>query len=445
MEPARRIPFQILFKATGGFPAAARIGEGATGEVFRGMLDGVPVAIKCLKLPEGAAAAGRTDLGRRFYAEFEVLARYRHPRIVRMLGYAEDDAPTASSPYALVFELLEGGSLADWLIGSNGESPLRGDGGRICVLSAHFRLNVALGVAAGLAFLHGQREAGEGEGSPTQPVLHRDVKSANVGLTSAQPDDATCFAKVLDCGLAKALRGGTPGVVAAGASFTGGLAAGTVGYMPPELASGMYTVASEVYAFGVMLLELLLGQRVGPRTAVEVEEAAEDYGVGTLVARADPAWPKPAAEALAALVFDCIRIRPAKRPQSMAAVTVRLQLTRAHINTAPVLVACGICYEEVPATTGVRCSGGHFVCRGCLQGVVEMNLEARRLAASGGAFPCPQPKCESEPWSIEALDAHLDNGTLVKYGAALRYQLFDAAKSKRETEAALAAKEAAAK
>ena len=74
-----------------------------------------------------------------------------------------------------------------------------------------------------------------------------------------------------------------------------------------------------------------------------------------------------------------------------------------------------------------------------------MNLEARRLAANGGAIPCPQPDCKAEPWTIESLEPHLNVSTMVKYGAALRYQLFDAAKAKQQAEAALALREAEAR
>ena len=64
--------------------------------------------------------------------------------------------------------------------------------------------------------------------------MHRDVKSANIGLTRM---GGALFSKLLDCGLAKALKAAPPGSAAAeGASFTGGLAAGTLGYMAPERA-----------------------------------------------------------------------------------------------------------------------------------------------------------------------------------------------------------------
>jgi serine/threonine protein kinase len=249
-----------------------KIGEGATGEVFRGALGGVPVAVKGLKLLAGAAPDVRAAAARRFLAESGVVQKYKSRRIVQLVGWAVNDDPAAAIPYALAFELLEGGSLAHWLRGPNGEPAKRG--AEAMALTAMALVDMALGVAAGLAFLHGQREPGEGEG-PDQQVLHRDVKPDNIGLTKAMDP------KILDLGLAKVTKGGGG---QAAASFTGGLGAGTVGYMAPEIASGVYTVASEVYSFGVLLLELLRRRRVGPRTAVEAEELAEDEGVGALAA-----------------------------------------------------------------------------------------------------------------------------------------------------------------
>ena len=282
MDPGQarlRVPFAALARATADFSAGLKLGEGATGEVFRGELGGAPVAVKCLKLPAGAAPAVRAAAARRFFAEYGVALAYKSPRVVQLVGWAENEDAAAAYPYALVFELLEGGSLADWLKGPNGEPAARGPGDREGQggqggggvaprsLTAVARVQIALGVAAGLAFLHGQREPGEGDG-PAQPVLHRDVKSANVGLALTQ--QGSLYAKLLDFGLSKALKGVGPEAVAgAGASFSDGLGAGTVGYMAPEIAEGVYTVVSEVFSFGVLSLELLLGQRVGPRSATE--------------------------------------------------------------------------------------------------------------------------------------------------------------------------------
>ena len=91
-------------------------------------------------------------------AELEVLGKFSHPRIVRLL-HACEDTGDAAHPCALAFELLEGGSLADWLRGPGGEAAPRG------ALTPLQRVDAALGIAHGLKYLHGLREAGE-EGAP---------------------------------------------------------------------------------------------------------------------------------------------------------------------------------------------------------------------------------------------------------------------------------------
>ena len=114
-------------------------------------------------------------------------------------------------------------------------------------------------------------------------------------------------------------------------------------------------------------------------------------------------WPPAAAAALAALALDCIMSRPARRPADMRAVIARLLEVRAALAAAPPLVYCVLCFEDVPAPSGVRCKAfpAHFVCRGCLQGTVNMNLEPRRLARNRGAIPCPFVGCASAPWPLE--------------------------------------------
>jgi hypothetical protein len=93
----RRIGFDLLKTATNEF--STKIGAGATGEVFWGNLDGVPVAVKRLR-----ASGGRDQLEQRFLMELNVLRKCVHPRIVRLLCYAIDEDVSARLPFALGFE-----------------------------------------------------------------------------------------------------------------------------------------------------------------------------------------------------------------------------------------------------------------------------------------------------------------------------------------------------
>jgi hypothetical protein len=390
------ISSKLLGKVTSDW--SQKLGEGATGEVYRGTLDSQPIAVKRLRLPPDASPQVVHMLQKRFRAELGTLSSFSHPRIVRLLHFCED-AASAAHPFSLVFELLEEGSLADWLRGEKGEPS------RMGVLTALERVDAALGVAHGLAYLHGIDSGGEAGTGAGEPTVHRDVKSANVGFTRIGGD---LYAKVLECvaparwplaraaplgalptachtplfslfplppptsllthtrararccanscGLAKAIRGGAAAAAAGagGASFSSGVL-GTPGYMAPELAEGVYSMASEVYSVGVVLLELLQGQRVSQRTAGKLREAIEDDGVSAVEALAEGAcWPAPTHPLLARLIADCIHAREAKRPQSLAPVISRLKQVRAMV--APLAAAAAA--AAAAALPGSAAGGG---------------------------------------------------------------------------------------
>ncbi len=444
-EEVHRVPFPSLH-------LGATLGSGATGDVFAGTLGGAPVAVKRLKLT--AVPDARAELARRFRAEMDVLSRYAHPRLARLLGWAEEEDPRAPHPFAIVLELLEEGSLGDWLRGPAGEPPQRaGPGG--APLSPLERVDVALGAAAGLAFLHGQTEAGEGGGiAGGGPVLHRDVKSSNIGLTRVGGGGAAAgalYAKLLDCGLAKAVK---PGVTLAdGVSFTQGLA-GTPGYTAPEVATrGRYTAQSEVYSLGVVLLELLLGQRAGLNTAADTVEAAIDAAAGgaqpgtALAAAAEGVWPADAARALAELALHCMQPRESARPVGVGAVVARLRALRplAAAAALPPLVDC-FCGDAVAEAAGIHCGSGarHFACVGCFNQHVRSFLEPGLLAGGGGRVPCVKGANCAHQWDLDSAEPGVDKATLKLWAKALQAMAIDAPREKAEREAALAAAEAAA-
>lgn len=246
LAPPRQVAFAALSASTKGFSSGMRIGEGTTGDVFRTELDGIPRAVKILKLPAGGAGA-RDLLEHRFRAEMDTLAALEHPRVVRLIAFAIDEVPETPHPYAIVFELLEGGSLADWLRLPNGAAGPRAPER----LGASERVDIALGVASGLSFIHGQRDLHDlidgdfiGAGTSGAPMLHRDIKSANIGLTRA---GAVFYSKLLDCGMAKAMCGdksARAGVRRSqqGSSISGDIVVGTLGYMAPELACELGTL-----------------------------------------------------------------------------------------------------------------------------------------------------------------------------------------------------------
>ena len=442
-----RVEMRVIAAATQHFSHACKIGEGATGEVFRGKLGEVDVAVKRLKVPDGANAAMRAHILRIFRAELSVLEKYRHARMVRLLHYAEDDDPRCSHPFVLIYELLEEGSLADWL-----RSPERRPAAKGRLLTAVERVDIALGVAHGLGFLHGLREEGEAcPGSPQQPALHRDVKSANVGLARI---GGQFQSKLLDCGLAKAMRGDVGGgdVGSLGHSVTGGGLVGTRGYVAPEVANAHYSLRSEVHSFGCVLLELLTGTRVGPTTVYSIRNDVEDHGVEALHNLADAGvWPAPAVALLSRLVLDCTKSRENRRPEGMGPVVLRLREVRNALNAAAAgprveYADCPVCLEEKDAVAGVRCNPfrAHYVCGGCLQQYVVEKSTPASLRLHEGAIPCVEPGCPSQPWSLEELQPHLTPATITAFALGLRHMVIDVARARREAQQQARDREAAA-
>ncbi|XP_044983100.1 probable serine/threonine-protein kinase At1g01540 [Hordeum vulgare subsp. vulgare] len=207
-----------LEEATDGLAEENVIGEGGYGIVYRGTLqDSTIIAVKNLLNNRGQAE-------KEFKVEVETIGRVRHKNLVRLLGYCVEGAYRM-----LVYEYVDNGNLDQWLHGEIGEeSPLTWD----------MRMNVIIGTAKGLAYLH--------EGLEPK-VVHRDVKSSNILI------DKQFNAKVSDFGLAKLL--------CSEESYVTTRVMGTFGYVAPEYAStGMLTERSDVYSFGVLLMEIITGR-----------------------------------------------------------------------------------------------------------------------------------------------------------------------------------------
>ncbi|KAK9832224.1 hypothetical protein WJX74_003608 [Apatococcus lobatus] len=244
-----RFLFAELDSATGHFDEEHVIGEGGFGRVYRGALwCGLPVAIKRL---DRRGLQGDKE----FNVEVSILAKLKHPNLVSLLGVCvEGDHRLA------VFDLCPGGSLrgaldagrrSKGLLAASQTQPQhakRPSFSRRAALEWSERLQVAHGAACGLAFLH--------EGAEPA-IVHRDVKSSNIML------DAAGQARLGDFGIARNLslmqrEAALPhGSRANGHTDT---LTGTFGYVAPDAAqSGRLTDKSDVWAFGVVLLELMTG------------------------------------------------------------------------------------------------------------------------------------------------------------------------------------------
>ncbi|KAJ1275376.1 hypothetical protein BS78_05G131000 [Paspalum vaginatum] len=316
-----------LHAATDGFSDERRIGTGSFGSVYRGTLpDGREVAIKraeeSAKASSSAARpARRRDRETAFNSELTALARANHKNIVCLLGCCAD-----SGERVLVYEFMANGTLHDQLHSRTPMAP--------AVASWRGRLNIALGAARGIEYMHVYA---------VPPIIHRDIKSANILL------DDSWIAKIADFGLSSVLDpcAAACGDAAAGAQQEPLYTGGTVGYMDPEYYRLQHlTDKSDVYSFGVVLLELMSGCRVVQRYAESVtpknvvEFAVPHILADDVVRVLDPRLPAPThdeAEALAYvgyLAADCVGPVGCDRP-SMTDVVDALERALAACGAAP--------------------------------------------------------------------------------------------------------------
>ncbi|KAK7317615.1 hypothetical protein RJT34_02004 [Clitoria ternatea] len=225
--------YDMVMEITNAFSSQNVIGEGGFGYVYKGWLpNGKAVAVKQLK-----AGSGQGD--REFKAEVEIISRVHHRHLVSLVGYC-----ITEQQRVLIYEFVPNGTLHDHLHGK--EMP---------VLEWAKRLKIAIGAAKGLAYLHEDC---------SQKIIHRDIKSANILL-----DDAF-KAQVADFGLAR--------LADAANTHVSTRVMGTFGYMAPEYAtSGKLTDRSDVFSFGVVLLELVTGRKHVDQTRPMGDESLVEW------------------------------------------------------------------------------------------------------------------------------------------------------------------------
>ncbi|KAK9279793.1 hypothetical protein L1049_013475 [Liquidambar formosana] len=290
--------FSDLKSATKNFRSETLLGEGGFGYVFKGWIDentfaptkpgsGIVVAIKKLKT-EGFQGH------KEWLAEVNYLGQLRHENLVKLIGYCSE-----SENRLLVYEFMPKGSLENHLF-RKGVQPI----------AWATRMNIAIGVARGLSFLH----------NLDANVIYRDLKASNILL------DSDFSARLSDFGLA---RDGPTG----DKTHVSTRVVGTRGYAAPEyVATGHLTPKSDVYSFGVVLLELLSGrQALDDERAGCAEETLVDWAKPFLSdnrrvfrimdTRLGGQYPKKGAQAAAALALQCLHTDPKNRPPMIDVLT----------------------------------------------------------------------------------------------------------------------------
>ncbi|KEH28326.1 LysM receptor kinase K1B [Medicago truncatula] len=281
--------YQELAKATNNFSLDNKIGQGGFGAVYYAELRGEKTAIKKMDVQASSE----------FLCELKVLTHVHHLNLVRLIGYCVEGS------LFLVYEHIDNGNLGQYLHGI-GTEPLPWSS----------RVQIALDSARGLEYIH----------EHTVPVyIHRDVKSANILI------DKNLRGKVADFGLTK--------LIEVGNSTLHTRLVGTFGYMPPEYAQyGDVSPKIDVYAFGVVLYELITAKNAVLKTG---ESVAESKGLVQLfeeaLHRMDPLeglrklvdprlkenYPIDSVLKMAQLGRACTRDNPLLRP-SMRSIVVAL-------------------------------------------------------------------------------------------------------------------------
>ncbi|XP_065878636.1 L-type lectin-domain containing receptor kinase IV.2-like [Euphorbia lathyris] len=244
-----RFSYKDLYKATKGFKEKELLGFGGFGKVYRGVIPSSNTQIAVKKFSHESQQGMKE-----FVAEIASMGRLRHRNLVQLLGYCR-----RKGELLLVYDYMPNGSLDKFLFNNEVK------------MNWFRRFKILKGVASALLYLHEEWE---------QVVLHRDVKASNVML------DAELNARLGDFGLAKVHdHGSIPQTTCV---------VGTVGYLAPEVSrTGRVTTSSDVFAFGVLMLEVACGRRPvepgrTPQEMILVDWVLDCWKKGAILEISDP-------------------------------------------------------------------------------------------------------------------------------------------------------------
>ncbi|KAJ0983930.1 hypothetical protein J5N97_002286 [Dioscorea zingiberensis] len=230
---ARTFTFRELEIAAHNFQADCMLGEGGFGRVYKGYLESINEVVAIKQLDRNGLQGNRE-----FLVEVLMLSLLHHPNLVNLIGYCAD-----GDQRLLVYEYMPLGSLEDHLYDLNSERRKR--------LDWNTRMKIAAGAAKGLEYLHDK---------VNPPVIYRDLKCSNILLGEGY------YTKLSDFGLAKLGPVGDN-------SHVSTRVMGTYGYCAPEYArTGQLTLKSDLFSFGVVLLELITGRRAIDNSRAAAEQ-----------------------------------------------------------------------------------------------------------------------------------------------------------------------------
>ncbi|GJN11509.1 hypothetical protein PR202_ga29707 [Eleusine coracana subsp. coracana] len=292
MVESLMIDVSTLRAATGDFNDSNKLGEGGFGALYKGVLPGgEEIAVKRLS---DSSKQGDDELKN----ELALVAKLKHKNLVRLVGVCLDEQERL-----LVYEYVPNRSLDLILFGSDENDEERRE-----QLDWEQRYRIINGIARGLQYLH--------EDSQLR-VIHRDLKASNILL------DANMNPKISDFGLARIFtRDQTQAVT--------NTIAGTCGYMAPEyVMRGNYSVKSDAFSFGVIVLEIVTGRKNNDsynskQSGDLLNTVFEHWDAGTVMELVDPSMKGSFPEGDLLRCFHvgllCVQGDPAARPMMSSVV-----------------------------------------------------------------------------------------------------------------------------
>ncbi|KAL6641680.1 hypothetical protein ACP70R_019861 [Stipagrostis hirtigluma subsp. patula] len=287
------IDYQIIKDATGNF--SERIGEGHFGEVYKGVLpESVATRVGLQDRREIAVKKLKESFMDSYDRELQVMSKLRHVNLVRLVAYCKDeicdDQDTKEKVEILIYEYMERGSLEQYIFGNKVQR---------ATLNWEQRLEIITAIAQGVFYLH----VGSGEN-----VIHRDLKPDNILL------DDKWKPKIADFGMAKSF---VPNPEDRHTFVV------SIGYSAPECWRKIISLKSDVFSFGVVLLEVVSGKNNGPMQDL-LPHAWQKWDTNCTLELLDPEVPLPPEEAKPEFLslleryiqvgLLCVQDLPSRRP-----------------------------------------------------------------------------------------------------------------------------------
>ncbi|XP_042433976.1 U-box domain-containing protein 33-like isoform X2 [Zingiber officinale] len=320
-----------LEQATENFKEELKIGEGGYGCVYKGFLRHTTVAIKRLN-PQGMQ--GKTE----FQREMNVLSKVRHPNIVTLIGVCPE-------AWTLVYEFLPNGSLEDHLKCKQNTPPL----------TWQARTHIAAEICTALIFLHSCKPLS---------VVHGDLKPANILL------DENLVSKLGDFGISRLL---VQSIESTTLYHCTRQPKGTFAYVDPELlSSGSITIKSDMYSFGIIILQLLAG-RLAFGINKAVKEALDKRRLHEILDASAGDWPYVQAEKLAKLGLKCCGMNRT-RPDATEAWKVLKPLIKS-ISMSSLSSSFRLAAEDIPLIPS------YFICP-----ILKELMKDPQIAADGFTY-----------------------------------------------------------